>query len=216
MSKTNSDQYKSSKKIAFSENKCQTHTTITEQAEPAITQTPKGGTKRLLTPSPVLKYQALKKSRQLSGDMAESDKLGTLEEGLYAQGTITVEPEYLAVPMDPRDITRVAAELKETMLHEITGVIQEQIPDIESSIAKAVDSAVTRMSETLLLNLHSTLNKLYILQQHKAFFIEKQFAFVDFLLKYVHLFESFSFDKVGYVIMKSDLFHACSIRNCEL
>lgn len=173
MSKTNSDQPKSSKKIDFSENKCPTHTTITEQTEPAITQTPKGGTKRLLTPSPVLKYQALKKSRQLSGDMAESDKLGSLEEGLYAQGTITVEPEYLAVPMDPRDITRVAAELKETMLPEITDVIQEQIPDIESIIAKAVDSAVNRISETLLCEITTLKTEVTTLKTENASIKEK-------------------------------------------
>lgn len=143
-----SDSVETPKKIDNSEDSSENKNSI-ETGEQPVSQTPKGGVKRLLTPSPVLRYQSLKKSRQLSGVMSESKELETLEEAMLSQGAITVEPAYVSVPMDPRDISRVANELKLIMLPEIRSVIKEEIPDTQSIVDRAVDSAVKRISETL-------------------------------------------------------------------
>ena len=87
--------------------------------------------------------------------MAESKELETLEEAMLSQGTITVEPAYVSVPMDPRDITRIANELKLIMLPEIRSMIKDEVPDTQSIVDSAVDSAVRRISETLVKEISS-------------------------------------------------------------
>ena len=137
------------KKVDSPANNIDNTNTNIDLEEQSVPHTPKGGVKRILTPSPVLRYQCLKKSRQLSGGMADSKELETLEEAMLSQGTITVEPAYVSVPMDPRDITRIANELKLIMLPEIRSVIKDEVPDTQSIVDSAVDSAVRRISETL-------------------------------------------------------------------
>ena len=51
--------------------------------------------------------------------------------------------------MDPCDITRIANELKLIMLPELRSVIKDEVPDTQSIVDNAVDSAVRRISETL-------------------------------------------------------------------
>lgn len=114
-------------------------------AEPDVNQTPKGGIKRFLTPSPASKEDSLKKLRQLSGQVPE---ICELEEGAMSM-FVGVEPELVAVPMDPKDVTRVATELKQLMLPEIGEFIRSQMPDVDSIVNRAVDSAVNRITDTL-------------------------------------------------------------------
>ena len=47
-----------------------------------VKQTPQGGIKRFLTPSPVLKCESLKKSRRLSGDLSEVSERLNMDENL--------------------------------------------------------------------------------------------------------------------------------------
>ena len=81
--------------------------------------------------------------------MADSKTLETLEEAMLSQGAITVEPAYVSVPMDPRDITRIVNDLKLIILPKIRSVIKDEEPNIQSIVDNAVDSAVSRISETL-------------------------------------------------------------------
>lgn len=112
-------------------------------------ETPKGGTKRILTPSPVLKQQFSKKSRQKSGGMATAAIPGDSETAVDSVGEDEMEQEgetsYVTLPL-----VDVASELKEAMMPEIENLIQHQIPDIKSIIDSAIDSAVDRLNETLM------------------------------------------------------------------
>ena len=61
-----------------------------------------------------------------------------------------VEPVLVvAVPMNPKDVARVAIELKEIMLPTIGELSRSQMSDIDSIVNRAVDSAVNRMTGTL-------------------------------------------------------------------
>ena len=87
-----------------------------DNLETSTPSTFKGGTKRFLTPSPVL---ILKKSCLRSELMASEEKTG---------GEIAMEEGhgYVSVPL-PVDADDVAAHLKDTMLPEIQNMIQQQI-----------------------------------------------------------------------------------------
>lgn len=117
-----------------------------DNSELELVSTPKTGVKRVLTPSPVIKYQFLKKSRQLSGAM-DDDR--SVEEMIIAEGATGELPEYVSVPL-PLDTQDIANELKQLMLPEIKDLIQQQTPDINSIVHNAVDSAVERINETLM------------------------------------------------------------------
>lgn len=130
-----------------------------DQSEPEpCVSTPKSGVKRVLTPSPVIRYQFLKKSRQLSGGTASMDDDRSVEEMLLTEGAIVEQPEYVSVPLplDPQD---VATELKQQMLPEIKALIQRESPDINSIVRNAVDSAVERINETLMKEINSLQKK---------------------------------------------------------
>ena len=115
------------------------------RSESDVSQTPKCGLKRFLTPSPANKADSLKKIRQVSGEVSE---ICELEEGAVSM-IVGMEPELVAVPMDLKDVTRVATELKELMLPEIGELNCGQMPDIDSIVNKAVESAVNRITDTL-------------------------------------------------------------------
>ena len=87
-----STKIKTPNKVDYPANNANNTNTCIDLEEQSVPHTPKGGVKRILTPSPVLRYQCLKKSRQLSGGMADSKELETLEEAMLSQGAITVEP----------------------------------------------------------------------------------------------------------------------------
>ena len=94
---------------------------------PTTPATPKGGTKRVLTPSPVL---YLKKSCFRSESMTSEDKTGevaVMEEG----------QSYVSVPL-PVDADDVAAHLKDSMLPEIRNMIQDQILTQQTANIKAI------------------------------------------------------------------------------
>ena len=81
-----------------------------------VKQTPQGGIKRFLTPSPVLKCESLKKSRQLSGDLSEVSEQLNMDENLdnqEAADTEVTEGVSVAVTMGETDIKRVAKELQQ-------------------------------------------------------------------------------------------------------
>lgn len=87
--------------------------------------------------------------------MADSKELETLEEAMLSQGTIIVALVYVSVPMDPRDITRIANEMKLIMFPEIRSVIKDEVPDTQSIVDSAVGSAVRRISKTLVKEISS-------------------------------------------------------------
>lgn len=116
----------------------QDHDNSELELEPSVS-TPKTGIKRVLTPSPVIKYQFLKKSRQLSGAL-DDDR--SVEEMIITEGATGELPEYVSVPL-PLDTQDIAYEI-------IKDLIQKQTPDINSIVHNAVDSAVGRINETLM------------------------------------------------------------------
>lgn len=105
-------------------------------------ETPRGGVKRFLTPSPVQlsSLQSLnKRTRQLSGQSFIMDEEAELQTHI------------LSSPMEPSDVTKIAFELKELMIPEIKDMINEQIPDIRS----IVNESVKGMQDTLLAEIRS-------------------------------------------------------------
>ena len=119
-----------------------------------VKQTPKGGIKRLLTPSPVLKCD----SRQLSSDLSEVSERLNMDENLdnqEAADTEVTEGVSVAVTMGETDIKRVAKELQQLILPDISQLIVGQIPDIQSIVDGAIKSAVSQINSTLLKEINS-------------------------------------------------------------
>ena len=123
-----------------------------------VKQTTQGGIKRFLTPSPVLKCESLKKIRQLSGDLSEVSERLNMDENLdnqEAADTEVTEGVSVAVTMGETDIKRVAKELQQLILPDISQLILGQIPDIQSIVDGAIKSAVSQINSTLLKEINS-------------------------------------------------------------
>lgn len=137
--------------------------------------TPKGGTKRALTsPLQPALAQPEKKTRpkfdslsdtesdptlhELSGDTDDDMDDDTNREVCPTPEPITEpipEPDNLAVthyvsrPMNPSDILSIAHELKQIMLPEIKQTVRDEIPDIETIVHQAVQSAVKAVTDVM-------------------------------------------------------------------
>ena len=107
---------------------------------PSTSATPKGGVKRVLTPSPELFY---KKSRQIAGDMTAENK------GEDIGMEVGPGSSYVSAPL-PLDADDVAAHLKDVMLPEIQNMIQQQIVVVQAaSIAEIVDKAIGKAVKSI-------------------------------------------------------------------
>ena len=121
-------------------------------------QTPQGGLKRFLTPSPVLINETLKKSRQISGGLSDVSEKLNMDEGLELEtqeaagiGSVeSVEGMSVALTMDDKDVKKIANELQELILPDMRQIISNQIPDIQSIVDGAIKSAVSQINETLI------------------------------------------------------------------
>ena len=116
-------------------------------------QTPQGGTKRFLTPSPVHPNESLKKSRQVSGGLSDVKKRLNLDEELETQEVAVVEgveEMSVAFTMDDKDVKQIASELQELILPDLWQLISSQIPDFKNIVDGAIKSAVSQINETLL------------------------------------------------------------------
>ena len=115
-----------------------------------VTSTPKGGTKRLLTPSPAnlsSEQSLFKRTRQISGEtelLFESEAEPELEESIGMATEKYKGDEVFHMGSD--DIIKVALKLKEVMFPEIKEMIKEQIRD---EIPAVVNTAVKEATKTL-------------------------------------------------------------------
>ena len=127
-----------------------TDTQLTESVSKDVTSTPKGGTKRLLTPSlaNLSSEQSLfKRTRQISGEtelLFESEAEPELEESIGMATEKYKGDEVFHMGSD--DIIKVALKLKEVMFPEIKEMIKEQIRD---EIPAVVNTAVKEATKTL-------------------------------------------------------------------
>ena len=111
---------------------------------PSTSATPKGGVKRVFTPSPELFYM---KSRQIAGDMAAENKGEDI--GMEVGPGSGPGSSYVSVSL-PLDADDVAAHLKDVMLPEIQNMIQQQIVVGQAaSIAEIVDKAIGKADKSI-------------------------------------------------------------------
>ena len=135
--------------------------------------TPKGGTKRALTsPLQPALSQPEKKTRPKFDSSSDTEIDPTLHElpgdseddmDDDTNGEVHVcpapepisEPDNVAVthyvsrPMNPSDILSIAHELKQIMLPEIKQTVRDEIPDIETIVHNAVQSAVKAVTDVM-------------------------------------------------------------------
>lgn len=149
---------------------------VSGQSTPSSTEivsegTPKGGTKRALTsPLQPALSQPEKKTRPKFDSVSDTEIDPTLHElpgdtdddmdddtngeecpapePIPEPGNVAVT-HYVSQPMNPSDILSIAHELKQIMLPEIKQTVRDEIPDIETIVHNAVQSAVKAVTDVM-------------------------------------------------------------------